>query len=155
MGERSIRLGLFYVGVVTPDIFSTRLLSESFTVRNDILVVSVGIHQDAPLEAKTMFVSVSLTKHEAPVWTFMGMSPDDVLTTVTELVSDATGRPIEDLPPLTTALDPGAFTELVTNSHDVAVTFTYAGQRVFVHSETAVYVQPIYDEEDVSVDRLA
>lgn len=72
--------------------------------------------------------------------------------TVTETVSDALETPIEDLPPLSNAIDIDALDSLVTStdggSPEVTVTFTYSGLRVHVHSGQIVYVRPVSEPDE-------
>lgn len=65
---------------------------------------------------------------------------------IAEAVSDALETPIEELPPLSSAIDLDGLDALITNSqpHDVTVTFSYAGLRVLVHSSNTVYVRPLH-----------
>jgi hypothetical protein len=69
---------------------------------------------------------------------------EEICVTVTETVSDALGEPVDALPPLSDAVDTDGLDALVTGdrSHDVAVTFSYAGLAVLVRSDATVYVSP-------------
>ncbi|MCU4726406.1 HalOD1 output domain-containing protein [Halapricum hydrolyticum] len=78
----------------------------------------------------------------------MGTHPDEIAITVIETASDALKVPIEELPPLSDAIDVDALeaiatSPLTTPQSTVTVTFTYAGLHVFVSSEKIVYVRPI------------
>jgi hypothetical protein len=75
--------------------------------------------------------------------------PGEILSKITTAVSVATGRSVEELPPLSESIDPDGLVALVTGepSHDVTITFAYAGQRVLVHSDHTVYVRPIRDAD--------
>lgn len=77
----------------------------------------------------------------------MDHPPSEILTRVTTAVAVAAGTPMRDLPPLSQAIDPDGLRSLVTGeaSHDVTITFAYAGQRVCVHADNTVYVRPIRD----------
>lgn len=84
----------------------------------------------------------------------MARSSEEICVTVTETVSQALETPIEDLPPLSNAIDVDALDSLVTlaeeeTSQRVMVTFTYSGLEVLVHSGELVYVRPArgHDEE--------
>lgn len=82
----------------------------------------------------------------------MAQSPEEVCVTVTETVSDALETPVEDLPPLSNAIDIDALDALVRStgaagSPGVTVTFTYSGLRVLVQSGQIVYVRPLRDLE--------
>lgn len=78
--------------------------------------------------------------------------PDEEMTVIiTETVSDALDAPVEDLPPLSDAVDLEALETLVTSGGDgpfdgVTVTFRYSGLSVFVHSGKTVYVRPARDD---------
>jgi len=70
--------------------------------------------------------------------------------TVTEVVSDALEKPVNDLPPLSRVLDPDALNRLVssntsTRSPEVTVIFEYASLKVVIHSQEVVYARPIDD----------
>ena len=56
---------------------------------------------------------------------------------------------MEELPPLSQSIDLDGLVEIVTEnrSHDVTVTFSYASHRVFVHSDNAVSICPIRDDD--------
>jgi hypothetical protein len=75
----------------------------------------------------------------------MGGVHKDICVTVSETVSDALGEPVDALPPLSDAIHTDGLDAVVTNdrSHDVTVTFSYAGMRVLVHSDSTVYVCPL------------
>lgn len=66
---------------------------------------------------------------------------------IARAVSDALETPIEELPPLSTAIDLDGLDAVITNSRssDVTVTFSYAGLRVLIHSSNTVYVSPLDD----------
>lgn len=85
----------------------------------------------------------------------MNQPPGEIITRVTMAVADETGRPVEELPPLAEAINPDGLVALVTedSSHDVTVTFAYAGQRVLVHSDNTVYVRPIRDTRSAENDK--
>lgn len=83
----------------------------------------------------------------------MARSPEEICVTVTETVSDALETPVEDLPPLSNAVDIDALETLVTATTDdaspgVTVSFTYSGLEVLVHSGELVYVRPVYDHDE-------
>lgn len=83
----------------------------------------------------------------------MVQGSEEICVAVTETVSDALETPIEDLPPLSKAVDVDALDTLVTSTDagsasDVVVTFTYSGLDVLVHSEAVVYVRPIRDHDE-------
>lgn len=79
----------------------------------------------------------------------------EITVRIAEAVSAALNVPIEDLPPLSQAIDLEAVEAIVTGDpdHDVTVTFAYAGLRVLVHSRRTVYVRPINDERGRPVER--
>ena len=83
----------------------------------------------------------------------MRTSSEEPLVSITEAVSDALNTPMEQLPPLSQSIDLDGLVEIVTEnrSHDVTVTFSYAGHRVLVHSDGTVYVRPIQND---NTDRL-
>ena len=70
--------------------------------------------------------------------------------TVTEVVSDALEKPVDDLPPLSRVINPDALNRLVssntsTRSPEVTVIFEYASLKVIIHSQEVVYARPIDD----------
>lgn len=73
----------------------------------------------------------------------MSEQVDRTVFLVSQAVSDALETPIEDLPPLSESIDLDGLDAVVsrTDVADVTVTFSYAGLRVFVHSEGIVYVR--------------
>jgi hypothetical protein len=75
----------------------------------------------------------------------MRASAEEPLVIIAETVSDALNTPIDDLPSLSQSIDPEGVNAIITDdrSHDVTVTFSYAGLRVLIHSTNTVYVQPI------------
>lgn len=79
---------------------------------------------------------------------------DDALILITEAVSDALETPIEELPPLSESINLDGLDAIVSASDaaDVAVIFSYAGLRVFVHSDGFVYVRPTYEDDDPGVE---
>lgn len=74
----------------------------------------------------------------------MGSVHKDVCVTVSETVSDVLDEPVDALPPLSDAIDTDGLDAVVTDdrSHDVTITFSYAGLSVFVRSDATVYVRP-------------
>lgn len=64
---------------------------------------------------------------------------------VCETVAESLEQPMETLPPLSNAIKPDALDSIVSedSTHDVTVTFAYAGMRVLVNSGHTVYVQPL------------
>jgi hypothetical protein len=81
------------------------------------------------------------------------------IVAVTKTVSDALGTPLDELPPLSRAIDPDALDRLVssntsTRPASVTVMFEYAGLKVVVHSGVMVYATPIDDEGETAFDRL-
>ena len=66
---------------------------------------------------------------------------------ISEAASDALETPVKELPPLSNAIDLDALDAIITNnrSHDVTVTFSYAGLRVLVYSNNTVYLRPLHD----------
>ena len=78
----------------------------------------------------------------------MKESLEEPLVTIAEVVSDVLDTPMEELPPLSQSIDLEGLHAVVTNdgSHDVTVTFSYAGHRVLVHSNNTVYVRPIQND---------
>jgi hypothetical protein len=81
----------------------------------------------------------------------MGFSEEPILI-IAEAVSDALDVPIEELPPLSRSVDLDGLEAIMTDgqSQNVMIAFSYAGHRVHVHSNSAVYVHPV---EDGHVDR--
>lgn len=77
----------------------------------------------------------------------MDQPPSEIIPRVTTEVALAAGTPITELPPVTEAINPDGLESLVTDekSHDVRITFTYAGHRVNVHADNTVYVRGIHD----------
>lgn len=78
----------------------------------------------------------------------MSTPADDVTVTVCETVADALATPIEELPPLSNAIDLEGLSAIVTSKTavrppGVTVTFEYAGLEVVVHSDGIVYARPI------------
>ena len=70
--------------------------------------------------------------------------------TVTEVVSEALEKPVDDLPPLSRVIDPDALNRLVssntsTRSPEVTVIFEYASLKVVIHSQEVIYARPIDD----------
>ncbi|SMO53757.1 HalOD1 output domain-containing protein [Halorubrum cibi] len=84
----------------------------------------------------------------------MGRVDKDICVTVSETVSDALDEPVDALPPLFDAIDTDGLASMVTNdrSHDVTVTFSYAGMRVLVRSDSTVYVDPLRTARSDSLD---
>ena len=81
----------------------------------------------------------------------MAKHPDKIKVLIAETASDALEVPIEDLPPLSEAINLDAIESLIRSSRTnrsshVTVTFQYAGLWVFVCSGNTVYVQQISDE---------
>jgi hypothetical protein len=77
----------------------------------------------------------------------MERNSDEVTVVVSELAADALGIPLEELPPLSDAIDIDALESIVsppsaTRPSDVTVTFSYSGLDVFVCSGNVVYVRP-------------
>lgn len=64
---------------------------------------------------------------------------------ITEAASEVLETPAETLPPLSDTIDVDGLEALITDNptHDVTVTFAYAGLRVLVHSDRTVYVRPV------------
>jgi hypothetical protein len=79
----------------------------------------------------------------------MERPPRKVWMPIAEAASDALETPMEELPPLSTAIDLDGLDAVITNSqsNDVTVTFSYAGLRVLVHSSNTVYVRPLRSAE--------
>lgn len=77
----------------------------------------------------------------------MAHPPTEILPRIMTAVTVAAGTPMRELPPLSEAINPDGLRSLVTgeSSHDVTITFAYAGQRVVVHADSTVYVCPIQD----------
>lgn len=77
----------------------------------------------------------------------MDQSPSEIILRIMTAVAVAAGTPVEELPPLSEAVNPDGLRALVTGapSHDVTITFAYAGQRVLVNADNTVYVRPIHD----------
>lgn len=77
---------------------------------------------------------------------------DDMTVRISKAASVALDTPIEELPPLSEAINPDALAALFSSTPDdssnLTVTFTYAGLHVSVHSDTTVYVQDIREEDD-------
>lgn len=88
------------------------------------------------------------------VHTTMAQHDDRALLLVSEAVSDALEVPIEELPPLSESINLDGLDAVVSQSDDaeVAVIFTYAGLRVFVHSGEVVNVRPTGEERAPTVD---
>lgn len=88
----------------------------------------------------------------------MAESPEEITVTVAETASDALGTPIEELPPLSEAIDLEGLEAVVARptegrSSCVTVSFSYAGLRVLVRSGHTVFVQPISDRNEEAPDR--
>lgn len=82
----------------------------------------------------------------------MGPPRKEIAVVIMETVSDALGKPPEELPPLSDAITPEtleAVDTIVANSPaaDITVSFTYAEMHVIVRSENTVFVQPIQKSE--------
>ena len=73
----------------------------------------------------------------------------EICLPLAEAAADALQTPIEELPPLSRSVDVDGLDAIVSNnpSHDVTITFSYAGLRVHVHSDEFVYVHPLRDEQ--------
>lgn len=101
------------------------------------------------------FDTLWLTNSECFVSSVMLQSDDRTVLLVTEAVSDALEVPIEELPPLSESISLDGLDAIVSsgNDTDVAVTFSYAGLRVFVHSREFVYVRPTYENGSPERDR--
>lgn len=81
--------------------------------------------------------------------------PDDqALVLVSEAVSDALETPIEELPPMSKSINLDGLNAVLnhTSTTDVAVIFSYAGLRVFVHSDGFVYVRPTGTDGEPQLD---
>lgn len=89
--------------------------------------------------------SVCITKQVDVADVVMGTPPMESAVRTVEEVAEAVGRPVEGLPPLSRSINPDALNGLITGnrSHDVTVTFAYAGARVLVHSDGTIYVRPL------------
>ncbi len=85
----------------------------------------------------------------------MAQSDDRTLVLVTEAVSDALDVPMEDLPPLSETISLDGLDAIMGDggADDVTVTFSYAGLRVFVHSEEFVYVRPTGSDDAGAFER--
>lgn len=83
---------------------------------------------------------------------YMPQPPNEITTSIIEAVSEVLEKPVESLPPLSNAIDVGGLEALITDnpSHDVTITFAYAGLRVLVHSNRTVYVRPLQDAQTAS-----
>lgn len=82
----------------------------------------------------------------------MAQAREEICVTVTETVSEALETPVEELPPLSNAIDIDALDALVRSRRDeaapgITVTFTYSGLQVLVQSGQIVYVRPVGDPE--------
>lgn len=68
----------------------------------------------------------------------------EISVTVVQAVFVALDAPVNELPPVTDAIDPDALEAVVSNDppSDVTVTFSYAGRRVVVLEGKTVYVRP-------------
>jgi hypothetical protein len=66
---------------------------------------------------------------------------------IIEAVSDAVGAPSGTLFPLSEAIDFDGLDTIVSSepSHDVTITFRYAGRRVLVYSNETIYVRPLQE----------
>lgn len=70
----------------------------------------------------------------------------EITANITEIASNATGMPVEDLPPLRGSVDPDALSDLVLPAFEprppgVSVMFRYAGLDLVVHSGNIVYAR--------------
>ena len=99
---------------------------------------------------------VFVTMRGSPDSGFMREASEETLMTITETVSDALNTPIEQLPPLSRSIDLEGLNTIVTDdpSHDVTITFSYAGHRVLVHSDSTVYVHPIQNDNTTRLDTV-
>lgn len=77
----------------------------------------------------------------------MEESRTEICMPIAEAAADALQKPVEELPPLSGAVDVDGLDALVSRNPDneVTVTFSYAGLYVHVHSDDVVYVHPIHD----------
>lgn len=75
----------------------------------------------------------------------MEQPPTEITVALTAAVSDALDTPVEELSPLSAAVDLDALDAIVTDhpAEDVTVAFTYDGLHVLVHSRGTVYARPI------------
>ena len=76
---------------------------------------------------------------------------DDTVVAVSKVVSEATERPMEELPTLSRVIDINALDRLVSSPacappSDITVTFEYAGLHVVAHSHGLVYATPVCDD---------
>lgn len=80
---------------------------------------------------------------------------DQTLLLITEAVSDALETPVKELPPLSESISLDGLDAILshTDPADVSVSFSYAGLRVFVHSEGVVYVRPAEEDGGPEFDR--
>jgi|AntRauTorcE11898_2_1112593.scaffolds.fasta_scaffold04656_2 hypothetical protein len=81
---------------------------------------------------------------------------NNTVAAVTKVVSDALETPMEELPPLSHAVDLDALDELVSSNASprlsgVTVTFTYAGLNVVVLSCGTIYATPITHGDEISI----
>lgn len=85
----------------------------------------------------------------------MAQSTNEIPGAVAESVSDTADIPVEELPPLSSVIDPGALQTILSAPEtepipDVMVTFEYAGHRVFAHPGEIVDVRPIHGRKNRS-----
>jgi len=87
----------------------------------------------------------------------MGETPREIAMPIAEAVSDALGTRIEELPPLSHAIDLDGLDAVITNdqSDDVTVTFSYAGHRVLIHSSNTVYVRPLHRADNDPLETVS
>lgn len=89
----------------------------------------------------------------------MDTNPDELTVLISETASDALEMPIEDLPPLSDAINIDALEAVATPPSAtqpavVTITFSYADLRVFVCSGNTVYTRPTRNEDTELLDRI-
>jgi hypothetical protein len=83
----------------------------------------------------------------------MDPPPDKLTIRISRAASVALETPIEELPPLSEAINPDALESLIVptptdSASNVTVTFSYAGLHVFVQTDNTVYVRDIREIDE-------
>lgn len=78
---------------------------------------------------------------------------DEIAISIVETASDALNTPVEELPPLSEAVDVDALNAIIPSTAtdqppDVTVTFSYADLTVGVRAGNTVFVSPTHDEKE-------
>lgn len=82
----------------------------------------------------------------------MAQASGEIPQIVAETVSEAKDIPVEELPPISTVIDPDVLESILSSPEteptpEVMLTFEYAGLRVFAHPGYIVDARPVRNGE--------